>query len=48
MGELERQAYWMQRADVDPEALMRRPLVRVAVWPLRFLRRVRRRLRGRG
>jgi SAM-dependent methyltransferase len=45
MGELERQAYWLQRAEIDPEALVKRPPVRAAFRAFRLIRRIRRRLR---
>jgi SAM-dependent methyltransferase len=44
MGELERQAYWLQRAEIDPEALVSRRPVRWAFRLFQFARRVRRKL----
>jgi SAM-dependent methyltransferase len=47
MGELERQAYWLERARIDPEDLMRRRPVRILFGLMQRVRRLRRRLRGR-
>jgi SAM-dependent methyltransferase len=46
MGELEDQAYWLQRAQIDPEEWMRRPPVRAGFKLFQRLRRLRRRLPG--
>jgi len=46
MGELERQAYWLERARIDPEEWMRRRPVRLLFELMQRLRRLRRRLRG--
>jgi hypothetical protein len=48
MAQLERKAYWLERAEIDPEAWMRRKPLRFAFRAFRFLLRGRRRLfRGR-
>jgi SAM-dependent methyltransferase len=47
MGQLERQAYWLQRADIDPDAWARRRPVRAGFRVFRFTRRMWRRLHGR-
>jgi chromosome segregation ATPase len=48
MAQLERKAYWLERAEIDPEAWMRRKPLRFAFRAFRFLLRARRRLsRGR-
>jgi SAM-dependent methyltransferase len=44
MGELERQAYWLQRTEIDPEAWARRRSFRWAFRLLSLARRVRRKL----
>ena len=44
MSQLERKAYWLERAEIDPDALMRRRPFRFAFRGLRFLLRLRRRL----
>jgi SAM-dependent methyltransferase len=48
MQELERQAYWLERARIDPEEWMRRRPVRLLFNLVQRLRRLRWRLRGRG
>jgi predicted nucleic acid-binding Zn-ribbon protein len=44
MARLERQAYWLERADIDLDSLLRRPafawLARLAARVLRLLRRL--------
>jgi O-antigen biosynthesis protein len=44
MGQLERKAYWLERAEIDPEALMRRRPLRFAFRVLRSALRLRRSL----
>lgn len=44
MGQLEHKAYWLERAEIDPEALMRRRPLRFAFRVLRYVLRLRRRL----
>ena len=46
MARLEREAYWFERADVDPDKWMSRRSVRFALGLARALRRAWRRLRG--
>jgi hypothetical protein len=47
MARLEREAYWFERADVDPDKWLSRGPVRFALGIARALRRSWRRLRGR-
>jgi ubiquinone/menaquinone biosynthesis C-methylase UbiE len=44
MGQLERKAYWLERAEIDPDALMRRRPFRLAFRAMQFMLRIRRRL----
>jgi hypothetical protein len=46
MARLEREAYWFERADVDPDKWMSRAPVRFAIGLARALRRSWRRLRS--
>jgi hypothetical protein len=46
MARLEREAYWFERADIDPDAWMSKRPVRLALRVLRLLRRSWRRLTG--
>jgi SAM-dependent methyltransferase len=47
MGQLERQAYWLQRADIDPDVWARRRPVRAGFRLFRLARKAWRKLRGR-
>lgn len=44
MARLQRKAYWLERAQIDPDALMRRRAVRALARLLMFMLRIRRRL----
>jgi hypothetical protein len=48
MARLEKQTYWLERGQIDLDALMQRPLMRFAFKAMARLLRIRRRLTGGG